>query len=404
MTVTGTAGTSRTYQTTLINNGTINWNLDADMVLSDITPSTVTNNGTFIWNSASSRLLRAASGTTTFTNTGTFSKEGTGTTLSIPSVDFTNTSTGALRGEGTIDFSTLTNNGFIAPGETVPNNPGLLTTDPSAVTSTSTISISIHSAAGAGTGHDQLNLTGSVVLTGSSLIVTDNPAAPVGTPFTIMTITGGGTFSGSFGSVNLPSNYGLPVIGATTVTIEKLTALPLTWGSFTAKAVEQRALLTWKTLQEENTSHFVIERSTDGTNYKAIGTVPAKGNSTATSTYTFTDPSPIQKSYNFYRLLQVDLDGKSERSIVRTLKLDRTKLASLIIQGNPVRNNVLNLNVTADDAISIAISDMSGKVVKSQLLQPGIHAIPISKLNAGTYQITVMENGKISDIKRFVKL
>ena len=66
--------------------------------------------------------------------------------------------------------------------------------------------------------------------------------------------------------------------------------LPLDLLTFTgALQSNNTTLLKWKTENEINASHFVIERSGDGNNYTGIGSVTAVGNSINVSNYTFTD-------------------------------------------------------------------------------------------------------------------
>ncbi len=74
-----------------------------------------------------------------------------------------------------------------------------------------------------------------------------------------------------------------------------------------------KAVLSWTTYTEENNKHFEIQKSSDGFSFSRIDLVPSKapgGNSTAAISYTYTDPAAIRERA-FYRLYQVDIDGKS---------------------------------------------------------------------------------------------
>lgn len=85
--------------------------------------------------------------------------------------------------------------------------------------------------------------------------------------------------------------------------------LPLHWGRFEGNACGQSNCLTWETLQEKNTSHFIIERSADGADWTALEeTVPSRGNSNGRVQYRATDTA-FASEWTYYRIKQVDNDG-----------------------------------------------------------------------------------------------
>lgn len=66
--------------------------------------------------------------------------------------------------------------------------------------------------------------------------------------------------------------------------------------------------LEWATASEHNSSHFVVEKSEDGYNWKQIGQLPSAINSTQELHYDLTD-NDVSPIYNYYRLMQYDIDG-----------------------------------------------------------------------------------------------
>jgi len=387
-TVNFTTASSKTLNAAFTLDGTGNWTSGALI----FNAGTLTNNGTFNVNTGAAADIHASGGSNSIVNNGTFAKiDNAGTTLTVTSVPMTNNSTGTITGIGGITFTgaggTLTNNGNVAPGTTT----GTLTMDPSAVSSGSTTQIAIVDNTGAGTGNDLLTLTGSTDLTGSTLTITDNASAPIGI-YTIMT-TSSGSFTGTFGTVNKNANYASPVISGNTVTIEKITALPVTWGTFTAVPVNAKVLLTWTTLQESNTSHFLIEHSGNGQQFDVIGRVTAGGNTSVPSTYTFTDPAPVANGNNFYRLRQVDLDGQSAYSEVRIVSLNGSAGSYVNMYPNPVRD-VMHLDV-AQESVEVMVNDISGKKIKTFVLRPGMHTVSVSDLSRGIYQLVTYVKGKV---------
>jgi hypothetical protein len=87
--------------------------------------------------------------------------------------------------------------------------------------------------------------------------------------------------------------------------------LPVELLSFNASCDEYAVVtLDWSTASEKNSSHFDIEKSQNGTEWRTIGTLPSAGNSNEKLLYSFTDKNKSGGEY--YRLNQVDIDGKNK--------------------------------------------------------------------------------------------
>ncbi len=67
--------------------------------------------------------------------------------------------------------------------------------------------------------------------------------------------------------------------------------------------------LNWKTQTEINSKNFVIERSSDGTNFTEIGIKDAAGNSTTEKSYDYLDQNMAVSIY-YYRLKMIDRDDR----------------------------------------------------------------------------------------------
>ncbi|HRP33209.1 MAG TPA: T9SS type A sorting domain-containing protein [Agriterribacter sp.] len=115
--------------------------------------------------------------------------------------------------------------------------------------------------------------------------------------------------------------------------------LPVNFKSFTATATGCAASLQWQTGMEQNNSHFIVERSTNGTDFTAIGRVKAVGNSNNTSTYTFTDAAPAN-GVNYYRITQADFNGKQSSSEVRIVRIQCGNGAVVKAYPNPTAGRV----------------------------------------------------------------
>jgi hypothetical protein len=394
-----TAG--KDFAANFTNNGTINLTDGPPLNTGswDFEGITFTNNGTINANYTGNRLVSNGGGTNSFVNNGTYHKT-TGVTVTFAAgVPVTNN--GTFEGIGAYVFTGgITNTGTISPG-TPGTSPGILTIGPNAITGNSTtLRIGILNSTTPGTGHDQLIVTNSVNLTNAILYVREpsGDVAPVGS-YTIMTATAG-TITGPFASVNIPGNWSV-TYNPTSVVLNKLgSTLPLVWGSFTATAKSSNQVqLNWTTLEETNTSHFVIEQSVDGRNYTYLGTVPAKGNSNG-SEYSFVDGKPDRTRVNHYRIKQVDNDGKFSYSYIRSVRFDKGNVAVVLATPNPVRDV---LQITVQERVNVIISDLNGRVVRKLTLGAGYHPVNMQNLQKGVYQLAVYRDNELLDVQKLVK-
>ncbi len=106
--------------------------------------------------------------------------------------------------------------------------------------------------------------------------------------------------------------------------------VPVDWIYFNTEKNLETAMVTWATATEVNNSHFEIYRSGDGQNWDKIGEVKGYGNSNSVIEYGFTDKQPLV--INYYKLKQVDFDGKFEYTSVRIVDF---KAGKITIQGYP---------------------------------------------------------------------
>ena len=173
-----------------------------------------------------------------------------------------------------------------------------------------------------------------------------------------------------------------PVFTRFLLTVEG--SLPVKLITFNAVKDRSNVKLTWSTSEEVNAKEFAIERSADGRRFETIGTVSAAGNSTVTVNYSFTDNRPASGN-NFYRLRIIDRDQKVELS--RIVRIDFNKTYTITLAPNPAKF-VINVNITnASEPVQLQIIDVSGKVVKSQLLTAASNRVEIAGLAKGLYLV-----------------
>lgn len=181
-------------------------------------------------------------------------------------------------------------------------------------------------------------------------------------------------------------------------------ALPISWLSFEAYSQDGGVKLHWSTATEFNNSHFEVQVSNDGMGYTTVATLPSKGNSHTVTDYVYFHlPSQIGKTY--YRVRQVDHDGKSTYSKILEIYMGGNGNPEPSLYPVPTRNNItVHFGKPVTNArIEIVSSDMktvyARKVNGTCLTQ----AIYTGNWAAGTYIVRVTA-GKDRYVLRFVKL
>jgi hypothetical protein len=227
-------------------------------------------------------------------------------------------------------------------------------------------------------------------LTGSTL----GNTAYIGTPLSIVTTD----IDGNARTVT-------PYMGAD----ESIThPLPVKLISFTAATKSNDAILNWNTATETNNKGFYIERSMDGRSFTSIDFVKGASNSNKAIGYNYTDANVFAASQSnilYYRLKQVDLDGKYVYSqVVRVTKYAK-EANSLCVSPNPYANNYsITFTATADGTATLEMMDLQGKVVASQnaVVASGANTILVneaSTLKAGIYFVRMSINGEMQTLK-----
>jgi hypothetical protein len=179
----------------------------------------------------------------------------------------------------------------------------------------------------------------------------------------------------------------------------------LTVFSATYNENKKAADLKWATASEENVSHFSVEKSLDGQNYSEAGVVFAFGNSNETRNYSFTDKN-INASGNgviYYRLRSVDIDGKTQVSPIRIIRLGKTEAVAVIAYPNPVVNE-LRVTIPASwqgKKVSYEVYSNNGRVtIRTESTSSSqTETINASSLAPGFYVVKVTCNGETATQK-----
>ena len=179
---------------------------------------------------------------------------------------------------------------------------------------------------------------------------------------------------------------------------ENSTALPIQLLNFSASNEHDEFVsLKWQTGMEENNDHFEIERSTNGTSFDKIVSVKAVGNSSTLQSYSAVDSKP-ENGLNFYRLKQVDLDGRYTYSTVKSIRFGAG--ASPVVYPNPV-STVLTAVPGVEPIREIVIYNVMGKAVQFEMghNNDAEMNVNVAGLSAGVYFVKVKTESKIFQFK-----
>jgi len=191
-------------------------------------------------------------------------------------------------------------------------------------------------------------------------------------------------------SLSEPPPFG--VENFTLASTSSFNSLPVDLKRFKAIPRSGSVDLEWQTESEINSSHFLVEHSTDGVNFLPIDFVKSKGGVSSPAAYTAKDISP-SFGWNYYRLKMIDHDDSYEYSPIEAVKLEKD--VSILVYPNPVKD-VLFIQDTegVEEEVRVEIFDRSSsklfeKVIDLnsgpvRLMIEDIHTLP-----AGYYIVKI---------------
>jgi hypothetical protein len=186
--------------------------------------------------------------------------------------------------------------------------------------------------------------------------------------------------------------------------------LPVKFYSFSATAAEKVISLSWITEKEIDNDHYDVERSFDAKDFVSIGLVLDGFENGSKKNYAFRDNSPLlqDKTIVYYRLKQVDLNGKYAYSNVIAVRLKSTEV-EMTVSPNPFSETITaRFNSDVKTTAEIRITNITGQTVqaKTTVVSKGYNNIQIDKLNslpAGTYIANLIVNGKVAGTQKIIK-
>jgi hypothetical protein len=167
------------------------------------------------------------------------------------------------------------------------------------------------------------------------------------------------------------------------------TLLPIDLLDFSATRKGSTSVLDWTTTNEINNQGFEVQRSTDLRHFEKIGWVDAKIQLHDIFAYQFIDLNP-KHGVNYYRLKQIDFDGRFDYSPIRHVTFEGKHFA-VRVTPNPA-TDFLSVGIQSDALTSkIQLIDVTGNVVKMEKVngRDSIVRLPLDDLMPGMYTLVV---------------
>ena len=167
-------------------------------------------------------------------------------------------------------------------------------------------------------------------------------------------------------------------------------SLPVTFKSFYAVKNNNHVVLTWSTAQEFNNNNFEVQKSFNGSDWTVIAIIMGAGNSATEKNYSFTDKD-VQASTVFYRIRQVDIDGKYAFTTVKSIKANgSTATAKIYAYG---KNINVEFNTAVKNDITVRLVSLSGQVMMQKNFQQASYKISLDNVtvNTGIYLVQVSD-------------
>jgi hypothetical protein len=197
------------------------------------------------------------------------------------------------------------------------------------------------------------------------------------------------------------------ILQGSKVKLMDLMPVPVELTSFTASANSAGVVLNWTTATEINNHGFEVERSQDSESFYRIGFVEGRGTTTEIQSYSFLDDIEYSgvKTY-YYRLRQVDLDGRSQYSDVVNVDFDiPTDFVLSQNYPNPFNPSTkITYALPSQSPVVIKVYDLTGQEVITlvdEVKEAGTYEINFDALNfsSGVY-IYQMRAGDFTSVKK----
>ena len=194
-----------------------------------------------------------------------------------------------------------------------------------------------------------------------------------------------------------------PLTSTAVVSFNANGLLPLSFIDFNVKKIKNTVQLDWITSNEIDNNRFEIEVSNNNLQYKKIGSVAADLSSSGNHYYSFIDVNPFT-GYNFYRIKQVDNNGRFSYSDIRKLYFNKDGATDVLIFPNPTKAAFVNVQIaTKYNSLQIKVYNTVGQEVVNNFFKNNSNiSLDISTLPKGIYYLQIMADDKKLETKKII--
>lgn len=188
------------------------------------------------------------------------------------------------------------------------------------------------------------------------------------------------------------------------------TGLPVEMLSFTGEWAGSDVLLKWVTATETNNEFFIVERSNNGVNFEQLGQVGGMGTLAVETSYNYLDEDPLE-GVGYYRLIQVDHDGKTKYSqVVAVERIEEDGVVIDSFRPNPASDEAI-LTITSPDEIEMKLDVVNELGVVIDELQLAVAKgknefnLSLMQLAPGVYHLLLSEpEHGIVTVQKLIKI
>jgi len=182
--------------------------------------------------------------------------------------------------------------------------------------------------------------------------------------------------------------------------------IPVKFTGFTAVKKGEDGLLTWQVENETaTTDHYEIERSFNGKDFSSFSNMLARVTGTSgNNAYTYSDNNlkAFRSDIIYYRIKQVDKDGKFVYTEIKSIRLNGKSFA-VSVYPNPIASSgTVSIDLVEDAKVNIFVTDAAGKEVQKAAIEgkKGVNTYKLymASLASGTYQMKVTAGTEIKTI------
>jgi uncharacterized repeat protein (TIGR01451 family) len=166
-------------------------------------------------------------------------------------------------------------------------------------------------------------------------------------------------------------------------TVQVAAPLPVTWLGVAAKQKGAGIEVSWRTAEEIDVQHFIVERNTTSNHWEALATVNPKGAGTSINDYSLYDAQPVA-GLNTYRIREVSNTGKISFSKIVAVNLNAAD-QKLLVYPNPVQNGTVQVRL--EQGTTVWLYNNLGMLVYKNSLPGGLNTLNLPSLPSGSYRL-----------------